>query len=758
MLSRFLTVSVFTAAFFLANLPRPGYAEAEEKSIVIAMAETLEPGLRDHLFVATGAVIRQALPGRNIAFETISAINAARDVKRLHPDFLILPSGLYLTLAQTNDLRLLATRKRSEAADPSRGVAAAFVVREDRTDLQSLADLEGVRIAAGTPYSVDGWLAALGEIQARGYDPEHFFSETIFLQFPFPDIVRSLMKGSADVGVIPACMLERLESVGALEKGLLRVVHEQTSPELACRRSSALYPDWVVASMGTASPEDVRQVSIGLLTMPNTNDFEWWAAGDFRALNELYRTLRLGPYAFLRDFSVHAVIERYKGPLLFAAALMVLFLLNELRVHVLVRRRTKELSDALMERDANAQSIRELQKQLGEVERVGAVSQLSSMIAHELKQPVASIINFSAALSVRLGGLLKAHPECAAGLCTIRAESERISEIISRVRQYAKHRPVSAAPCSLSAAVRKAVLVYRNGEGGRIPVEVTETENVWVVADELELELLVLNLIRNAAQAQTRAETPYIRIRIERSASEVQLTVEDNGPALSDAQFRKLSHAQTSMKPDGLGLGLEITRSIADEVFLASQKFFFETFFPEVRVWPCAERYLDEEDLSAPGCLILDYRMPDRSGLEVQRALLLRRKPLLPIIFLSAHGDIGTAVHAMRNGAVDFLEKPVEPEALLAKVRTAVAWSLDAFKREHDRRRMELQVLSLTGREREVIDLAVKGMQNKEIADLLGISVTTVKMYRANAFQKLGVNTILAASQFLARAENSLEQ
>ena len=127
MLSRFLTVSVFTAAFFLANLPRPGYAEAEEKSIVIAMAETLEPGLRDHLFVATGAVIRQALPGRNIAFETISAINAARDVKRLHPDFLILPSGLYLTLAQTNDLRLLATRKRSEAADPSRGVASSFV-------------------------------------------------------------------------------------------------------------------------------------------------------------------------------------------------------------------------------------------------------------------------------------------------------------------------------------------------------------------------------------------------------------------------------------------------------------------------------------------------------------------------------------------------------------------------------------------------------------------------------------------------------
>ena len=475
MLSRFLTVSVFTAAFFLANLPRPGYAEAEEKSIVIAMAETLEPGLRDHLFVATGAVIRQALPGRNIAFETISAINAARDVKRLHPDFLILPSGLYLTLAQTNDLRLLATRKRSEAADPSRGVAAAFVVREDRTDLQSLADLEGVRIAAGTPYSVDGWLAALGEILARGYDPEHFFSETIFLQFPFPDIVRSLMKGSADVGVIPACMLERLESVGALEKGLLRVVHEQTSPELACRRSSALYPDWVVASMGTASPEDVRQVSIGLLTMPNTNDFEWWAAGDFRALNELYRTLRLGPYAFLRDCSDPAEIERNNAPLLFAPALMGLFLLNELRVHVLVRRRTKELSDALMERDANAQSIRELQKQLGEVERVGAVSQLSSMIAHELKQPVASIINFSAALSVRLGGLLKAHPECAAGLCTIRAESERISEIISRVRQYAKHRPVSAAPCSLSAAVRKAVLVYLTGDGGRSPGVVTET-------------------------------------------------------------------------------------------------------------------------------------------------------------------------------------------------------------------------------------------------------------------------------------------
>lgn len=200
--------------------------------------------------------------------------------------------------------------------------------------------------------------------------------------------------------------------------------------------------------------------------------------------------------------------------------------------------------------------------------------------------------------------------------------------------------------------------------------------------------------------------------------------------------------------PDGAAVR-PLVRLVDDDVeFLRSQKFFLETFLPEVRTWESAEAFLAEDDLARPGCLVLDIRMSGMSGLELQRLLEMRRSTLR-IIFLSAHGDIGTAVHAMRHGALDFLEKPVEPEVLLEKVRKAVDDSMNDFAHEREIHQIEARLLSLTGREREVLDLAIEGLQNKEIAEKLGISVTTVKMYRSNAFLKLDVNSPLAAANLL---------
>ena len=200
--------------------------------------------------------------------------------------------------------------------------------------------------------------------------------------------------------------------------------------------------------------------------------------------------------------------------------------------------------------------------------------------------------------------------------------------------------------------------------------------------------------------------------------------------------------------PDGAAVR-PLVRLVDDDVeFLRSQKFFLETFLPEVRTWESAEAFLAEDDLTRPGCLVLDIRMSGMSGLELQRLLEMRRSTLR-IIFLSAHGDIGTAVHAMRHGALDFLEKPVEPEVLLEKVRKAVDDSMNDFAHEREIHQIEARLLSLTGREREVLDLAIEGLQNKEIAEKLGISVTTVKMYRSNAFIKLDVNSLLAAANLL---------
>ena len=134
-----------------------------------------------------------------------------------------------------------------------------------------------------------------------------------------------------------------------------------------------------------------------------------------------------------------------------------------------------------------------------------------------------------------------------------------------------------------------------------------------------------------------------------------------------------------------------------------------------------------------PGCILLDVRLPGPSGLDLQAALQ-RQGVALPVIFLTGHADVPTSVRAMKAGAVDFLEKPVERDTLLDALRRA----LERTARD-EAHRHSIRLAVLTPREREVFDRIVAGKLNKQIADELGIGLRTVKAYRAQLMEKLGV-------------------
>ena len=177
-----------------------------------------------------------------------------------------------------------------------------------------------------------------------------------------------------------------------------------------------------------------------------------------------------------------------------------------------------------------------------------------------------------------------------------------------------------------------------------------------------------------------------------------------------------------------------------DEDFLDSQKMLLETLGWDVKTYSRARMFLEDADLERPGCVILDVRMPEMTGLEVQDALEARGSTL-PVIFLSAHGDIAMAVHTMRHGAIDFLEKPVEPQVLLQRVSSSIAQSLKNSVEQEETRSLKERVAKLTVREKEIARLVAHGLRNKEIARELSIEETTVKMHRANALAKLGANS-----------------
>ncbi len=160
-----------------------------------------------------------------------------------------------------------------------------------------------------------------------------------------------------------------------------------------------------------------------------------------------------------------------------------------------------------------------------------------------------------------------------------------------------------------------------------------------------------------------------------------------------------------------------------------------------VEVFKSADEFLHGVDAGNPGCVLLDVRMPGMKGPELYRTMLARDMRL-PVIFLTAHGDVLTSVDAMKMGAVDFLEKPVSGEVLIGTIRVAIARALQERARERERLEMHARFERLSRREAEVMQLVIAGRLNKQIAAELGISVKTVKAHRAKVMRKMQARSV----------------
>jgi FixJ family two-component response regulator len=160
-----------------------------------------------------------------------------------------------------------------------------------------------------------------------------------------------------------------------------------------------------------------------------------------------------------------------------------------------------------------------------------------------------------------------------------------------------------------------------------------------------------------------------------------------------------------------------------------------------VEAYASAREFLDAYEPGRPGCLLLDIRMPGMSGLELQKELA-ERAIGLPVIILTGHGDVQVAVHAMKAGAVDFIEKPFNNELLLDRIQKAVAKSVDAGSTRVRRDQIMGRVDLLTPRERQVLDMVVAGETNKGVARRLDISERTVEIHRSNAMAKMQAKSL----------------
>ena len=192
-----------------------------------------------------------------------------------------------------------------------------------------------------------------------------------------------------------------------------------------------------------------------------------------------------------------------------------------------------------------------------------------------------------------------------------------------------------------------------------------------------------------------------------------------------------------------------------DDAVRRSWAFLIEGEGWDVVTFSDALYFVAADECPRPGCLVLDVRMPRMSGLELQDKLLEIGVDL-PIIFISGHGDIDMAVRTLKQGAIDFLQKPVDDQRLLNTISSAVTKNLNHRRNEMELSTFRSRLEQLTQREREVIRMVAQGMSNKVVAENLGISEKTVQVHRGSAYRKLDLHNAAEIARLLLRSGDPL--
>ena len=552
-----------------------GVGSAASETIRVGIMSSSEPLYELKTSAPFVQALEESFPQGEVETVRLSEVRLLDEIRIFRPDVVILSSSEFLRTVDAFGAHPVAARRPEEAESAEHSAGAALLVRSDRTDLRDLKDLKGERAAATTPNAIDGWLALSKELHDAGEEPGRYFGSVRFLTHGFPDAVLSVLSGSSDVAVVPACLLEEVEASGLVARGALRVVHAKKDDELACAHSTALYPGLIAATLPWTSPDTARRIAVALFSGPALGQPEavdWVMQTNFHELRELERALGLGAWARRSDW--RDIWTQWKTEICAGFGILLLLLLDEWRVRRLVLRRTEALRHTLAERDRIAEAEAQARKRLERLSRVGAVNQLCAMIAHELKQPLGALINYAAVIRMRAKREGDHDPIAERAAEGIGREARRAADIVDAVRDYARREKRPMEKVDLARAAERAAESARRyaGRGASgagevsITVDLHEAAPAFVSGRPLELELLVVNLLKNAVDAAKTAEIPgRVHLALSAGEDEIHLSVEDNGPKLSEANLERLREAGSSMKAEGLGLGLSIVRGIADE-------------------------------------------------------------------------------------------------------------------------------------------------------------------------------------------------
>ena len=521
-------ISAYAQASQLNNLLPP---------VRLAVVNSFGSNLSVRYFNGTVNAIAKAVAPRRLVVQFYDQEVFLEAAQNKGFDLAIASSGLTALMTDASGAAALLTIINSRTPDPNHANAGVIVVRSDRDDINCLADLKGKTVAVSSTKAFAGFLAVMGEIQAEGLNPNRLFKSVTATHKPMTELVKQVVNKEVDVAFIASCLLENMEADGVIPKGCLKVINEKKDENFYCKHSTRLYPGKEEGSY-------------------------WTVATDYDQMNLLLQRMEV---RYLEDRTIGWMLNYYRWYFIVGCGALLLIILNWAYLAFAVRRKTEQLRKKVEENREYERENRKITERIEALEKAKSIGIISAMVAHELKQPLGAINNYSEAILRQLKrGKKPAEEILTEALSEIKSESQRASEIVEFVRNIGRKEPRQRKRFNLESAVEHTIELMKRLGRLNSKCTLTGAENLFVYADPLNVDLVLMNLLKNAEEAVRNQQNAEIKVGIKNAGADALVIIEDNGPDMTDDQFASLRNLGQSSKKDGLGLGLAIVRELLE--------------------------------------------------------------------------------------------------------------------------------------------------------------------------------------------------
>lgn len=519
------------------------------------------------LYAETASVLKDKLKPRNVEVSTYDLPGLEKAIAAGKLDFFISNPGFYVSSRQKLDTTALASQSNQFFVRPDRALGSVFVVPKQNSNIFSLRDLRGKSVCAVAPNAYGGLYIALGELNRRGFDPDKFFSSVHYSGYPMPKVLEELKAGKCEAAIVRTCLLEELSASGQIKENEFRVIEPRPSGSKEhCIRSTELYPGWVFAATKNTSETLRKETTKILFSLPAVQGNEWSVPRNFAELDNLYKNLKVGHYEYLRNWDWKEFIRNYWSFILIVFVVMIAVFLHNLILKQQVERRTERLRQTMKEKLAEHQAAVNANRHLHDMEKINLVGMLSSMIAHELRQPLTVIRNYAEGLKEIAHSPDYDTKVLDEALKVVDEQSIRASSIIEHMRGLIKGKESKVRDVDLNSFVPTVIDTYKE-LGGKYEIKfVTSAATPTTVQiDPTQFEIVLLNLLNNASEAITQQETkPVITVGISCENGEAAVSVRNEGFLEHKEAFDNLFAVKSSTKANGLGLGLAIAARVIE--------------------------------------------------------------------------------------------------------------------------------------------------------------------------------------------------